>query len=281
MSKVYLDGRFVDKLDAKVSVFDHGLLFGDGATVGLRIVAGKLPLLDASLDQLFATASRLGLRVGGEREALAVAVRETVAVNARHVGYVRILLTRGAGMLAHDPRKCEPTVVIIADDVLPYPDDVTEHGLHVVVAQSVRRGGQLENGGLTLSELTAVLAKQEALSRGCLDAVVLNAAGDVNGTIDAGLFLVANGTVVTPDPERTPDAVFTRWLLDRLAEWGVPVDVRPVLPEELGLATEVFLAGTVTGVVPVVRIDGEIVGEGTAGPVTRDIRRRAVQWHHE
>ena len=125
MSKVYLDGRFVDKLDAKVSVFDHGLLFGDGATIGLRIVAGKLPLLDASLDQLVATASRLGLRVSGDREALASAVRETVAVNARQVGYVRILLTRGAGMLAHDPRKCEPSVVVIADDVLPDPLPLT------------------------------------------------------------------------------------------------------------------------------------------------------------
>ncbi len=281
MSKVYLDGRFVDKLDAKVSVFDHGLLFGDGATVGLRIVAGKLPLLDASLDQLFATGTRLGLRVGGDREALAAAVRETVAVNARQVGYVRILLTRGAGMLAHDPRKCEPTVVVIADDVLPYPDDVTEHGLHVVVAQTVRRAGQLEDGGLTLSGLTAVLAKQEALSRGCLDAILLNAAGDVNGTIDAGLFLVVNGLVVTPEPTRNPDAVFTRWLLDRLAEWGNPVEVRSVLPGELPTAAEVFLAGGVAGVVPVVRIDGQVVGDGVAGPVTRDIRRRAVQWHHE
>ena len=281
MSKVYIDGRFVDKLDAKVSVFDHGLLFGDGATVGLRIVAGKLPLLDSSLDQLYATASRLGLRVSGDRVALAAAVRETVAVNARQVGYVRILLTRGAGMLAHDPRKCEPTVVIVADDVLPYPDDVTEHGLHVVVARTVRRNGNVEDGGRTLSGLMAVLAKQEALSRGCLDAVVLNAAGDVNGTIDAGLFLVANGTVVTPDPERSPDAAFTRWLLERLAEWDIPVGVRLVLPEELPAAAEVFLAGSVTGVVPVVRIDGAVVGDGTAGPVTRDIRRRAVQWHHE
>ncbi len=281
MSKVYLDGRFVDKLDAKVSVFDHGLLFGDGVTVGLRIVAGKLPLLDASLDQLLATASRLGLRVGGDRDALAAAVRETVAVNARQVGYVRILLTRGAGMLAHDPRKCEPSVIIIADDVLPYPDDVTDHGLHVVVAQTVRRAGQLEDGGLTLSGLTAVLAKQEALSRGCLDAVVLNSAGDVNGTIDAGLFLVTGGVVVTAPPERGPDAVFTRWLLDRLAEWQIAVEVRRVLPEELATATEVFLAGSVTGIVPVVRIGGELVGDGAAGPLTRDIRRRAVQWHHE
>ena len=281
MSKVYLDGRFVDKLEARLSVFDHGLLFGDGATVGLRIVAGKLPLLDASLDLLFATASRLGLRVNGDREALAAAARETVAVNARRVGYVRILLTRGAGMLAHDPRKCEPSVVIIADDVLPYPDDVTEHGLHVVVAQSVRRAGNVEDGGLTLSGLTAVLAKREALSHGCLDAVVLNAAGDVNGTIDAGLFLVAGAAVVTPDPTGNPDAVFTRWLLDRLAEWGVPVEVRRLLPEELVTATEVFLAGTLTGVVPVVRIDGGVVGGGAAGPVTRDIRRRAVEWHHE
>ena len=281
MSKVYLDGRFVDKLDAKVSVFDHGLLFGDGATIGLRIVAGKLPLLDASLDQLFATASRLGLRVSGDREALASAVRETVAVNARQVGYVRILLTRGAGMLAHDPRKCEPSVVVIADDVLPYPDDVTEQGLHVVVAQSVRRFGGVEDGGLTLSGLTAVLAKREALSRGCLDAVVLNIAGDVTGTIDAGLFLVAGDAVVTPEPTLSPDAVFTRWLLDRLAEWGVPHAVRQVSPAELPAASEVFLAGSVTGVVPVVRIDGGVVGDGGAGPLTRDIRRSAVQWHHE
>ena len=281
MGKVYLDGRFVDKLDAKVSVFDHGLLFGDGATVGLRIVAGKLPLLDASLDQLFTTATRLGLRVSGDRVALAAAVRETVAVNARQVGYVRILLTRGAGMLAHDPRKCEPTVVIIADDVLPYPDDVTEHGLHVVTAKTVRRSGNVEDGGLTLSGLTAVLVKQEALSRGCLDALVLNASGDVNGTIDAGLYLVTDGVVVTPEPAANPDLVFTGWLLERLAEWGVAVEVRRVAAEEPQAADEAFLAGTVTGVVPVVRIDGHRVGNGEAGPVTRDIRRRALQWHHE
>ena len=277
MSKVYLDGRIVDKLDAKVSVFDHGLLFGDGATVGLRIFAGKLPLLDASLDQLFATATRLGLRVSGDRDALAAAVRETVAVNARRVGYVRILLTRGAGMLAHDPRKCEPSVVIIADDVLPYPDDVTEHGLHVVTAKTVRRAGNVEDGGLTLSALTAVLAKREALANGCLDAVIVNAVGDVTGSIDAGLYLVTAGTVVTPEPATGPDLVFTQWLLDRLTEWGVPVLVRRVLPDELRAADELFLAGTVTGVVPIVRIDGHAVGDGTAGPLTRDIRRRAVQ----
>jgi len=281
MSNVYLDGRFVDKLDAKVSVFDHGLLFGDGATVGLRIFAGKLPLLDASLDQLFATATRLGLRVSGDRDALAAAVRETVAVNARRVGYVRILLTRGSGMLAHDPRKCEPSVVIIADDVLPYPDDVTEHGLHVVTAKTVRRAGNVQDGGLTLSALTAVLAKREALANGCLDAVILDAVGDVTGTIDAGLYLVTAGTVVTPDPTTGPDFVFTRWLLDRLTEWGMPVAVRRVVPDELRAADELFLAGTVTGVVPIVRIDGHAVGDGTAGPLTRDIRRRAVQWHHE
>jgi len=281
VSKVYLDGRFVDKLDAKVSVFDHGLLFGDGATVGLRVHGGRLPLLGPSLDDLFATATRLGLRVSGDREALAAAVRETVAVNARQVGYVRILITRGAGMLAHDPRKCEPSVVIIADDVLPYPDDVTEHGLHVVVAKTVRRAGNVEDGGLTLSALTAVLAKQEALSRGCLDAVILDAAGGVTGTIDAALYTVAGGRVVTPELAGNPDAVFTRWLLDRLAEWGVPVEARRVLPDELAAADELFLAGTVTGVVPIVVIDGRPVGGGVAGPVTRDIRRRAVQWHHE
>ncbi len=281
MGKVYLDGRFVDKLDAKVSVFDHGLLFGDGATVGLRIVAGKLPLLDASLDQLFATATRLGLRVSGDRDALAAAVLESVAVNARQVGYVRILLTRGAGMLAHDPRKCEPSVIIIADDVLPYPDDVTEHGLHVVTAKTVRRTGNVEDGGFTLSGLTAVLAKQEALARGCLDAVILNAAEDATGTIDAAVYLVTGGRVVTPDPASNPDAVYTRWLLDRFAEWGRAVDVTRVTPDDLRAADELFLAGTVTGVVPIVALDGQTVGDGTAGPVTRDIRRRAVQWHHE
>ena len=281
MGKVYLDGRFVDKLDAKLSVFDHGLLFGDGATVGLRIVAGKLPLLDASLDQLFATATRLGLRVSGDRAVLAAAVLESVAVNARQVGYVRILITRGAGMLAHDPRKCEPSVVIIADDVLPYPDDVTEHGLHVVTAKTVCRTGNVQDGGLTLSALTAVLAKQEALARGCLDAVILDAAGDVTGTIDAAVYLVTGGRVVTPDPALNPDAVYTRWLLDRSAEWGRAVDVTRVTPDDLRAADELFLAGTVTGVVPIVALDGQTVGDGTTGPVTRDIRRRAVQWHHE
>ncbi len=232
MGKVYFDGRFVEKLDAKVSVFDHGLLFGDGATIGLRIFDGKMPLLAESVEAILTTAERLGLRVPGDRVALADAIRETVRVNERKVGYVRVLITRGAGMLAHDPRKCEPSTVIIADDVLPYPDDVTEHGLEVVVCDTVFRLNALADTQYTFSDLVGVLAKREALARGCLDAVVLDAAKRVTGTVDSGLAIVHDGRVILVPPSDCPDAVFTRWLAERLRANGHPVETRYATPAD-------------------------------------------------
>jgi branched-chain amino acid aminotransferase len=281
MGLVYLDGRFVEKLDAKVSVFDHGLQFGDGAAIGLRIFDGKLPLLAESVDALMLTASRLSLRFPMGDDHLAAAIRETVRVNERKVGYVRVMITRGAGMLAHDPRKCEPSLVIIADDVLPYPDDVSEHGLEVVVCTSVRRQNFLSDTQYTLSDLVSVLAKREALGRGCLDAIVLDAGQRVTGTVDSGLALVRGGSVVVVPPPGCPDAVFTLWLIDGLHSAGVPVVTRVMTQDDLATADELFLAGTVPGVVPIVKVDGRAVGDGSTGPVTRDIRRRVVQWLHE
>ena len=277
MGKVLIDGRYFDKYDAKVSVFDHGFLFGDAVTVGLRIVAGELPLLDPSLDRLYAAAARIALPIPHDRHELAGLIRDCVATNERAVGYAQVIVTRGAGMQAHDPRKCVPTVIVTADDVLPYPNAVIEHGLHVVVARRVRRVDPASDGAMSLHSLTMVVAKQEALSAGCLDAILLDGSGRVTGTIDAGLVLVTGGAIVTPPLEAGPDPVFLEALIAQIESGGRAVRRAEVGVEELLAADEVFLAGTVSGVVPIVRIDGRPVADGLPGALAREIRPPHLQ----
>ena len=198
-SRVYLNGDLVPKLDARLSVYDHGLLFGDGVWEGMRLFRGEVFHLSDHLSLLFAAAKTVSLPLPFSADELAAAIASAVAANTRQYGYVRVVVTRGPGTLGLDPRKCDPQVVVFVEDVVPFPQELYEHGLHVVTAAGVRLDpANPLHRVRSLSHAHMVLAKAEALRAGCLDAVLLTTSGFVAGCTEGHLFAVNDGIIRTP-----------------------------------------------------------------------------------
>lgn len=270
MSLVWINGHLVDKAEARVSPFDHGFLYGDGVWEPLRVFRGQLFRPEDHIRRLFATAEGLSIDIPLSPTELIAAVRETVRANNRTEGYVRVIATRGPGTIGPDPRKLDPQVLIIAEEYLPFPAELYEHGLHAVTAPTRL---DLSNPGHThrvLGRPHAVLAKQHALRGGCLEAVFLTAADTVVGGTEGTLFLVRQGDV-TPLPAYPPDATWTT-VIDIARRNGPQVPVTAATMADLLAADEVFLAGTSCGVIAVVQIDGRPIGSGSEGSITRQIR---------
>src|SRR5262249_27646843 len=181
MTKVYINGKLFDKNDAKVSVYDHGLLYGDGVFEGIRVYAGKVFRLDEHMRRLYESARHIALEIPYSLPRLTEAVVETVRVNQKADGYIRLIVTRGAGTLGLDPRKTtDPQVIIIVDDIALYPAEVYEQGLEVVTAATIRNHPNAVNPRIkSLNYLNNILAKIEAVRAGCLEAIMLNANGEV------------------------------------------------------------------------------------------------------
>ena len=275
-AKVWIDGTLVGKNDAKVSVFDHGLLFGDGVWVGTRIYGGKAFRLAEYLKELGHAAAAYSLPLPLSADELAKAVEVTIRANNRTEGYVRLTVTRGVGTLGLDPRKCTASVVVIADDVVPYPREVCDAGLDVAAVY-----GPVPSPPQLLSQNVAVYAKTEALRAGCLEAVLLDPDGGVIRTTDGEVFLVAGGRLRrTTRCTGARDRVLSDAVWEVAEQAGVPTDAGLLTRDDLTAADEVFVASAAAEVVAVRSIDGATVGDGTPGPVTRVLReayRRAVR----
>lgn len=265
MSQVWIDGALIDKNDAKVSVFDHGLLFGDGVTEGMRVYGGSVFRLAQHLDRLFAAADTTALKLTMTRADFAAAITATLAANGRTDGYIKVVVTRGAGTLGLDPRKCEPQVVVIAEDVVPFPRELYHVGLDVVTA-SVR--WPLPHPVGTLSRVAGVMAKREALQAGCLEAIVLDAAGSVVGGAESDLAAVYGST------QRLPNrGGVTQQFVAELAERaGLTVVVSGLTRDDLRMADELFLVSAEAELIGVRSLDGSKVGAGGEGPITRQLR---------
>lgn len=268
MSRVWVNGTLMDKTRACVSVFDHGLLYGDGVWEHLRIVGGEPFDLPAHLDVLSAAAAALGVDLPLSRDELAGAVRGTIRANDRTSGYVRIVVTRGPGTLGPDPRKLDPQVVIVAEEYHPFPVELYGHGLHVVVYPVPVDIEAPENRVRSLGRPHIVLAKQYALRHGCLEAVLTDRAGGLVGTTE-GMLLVCRGGTILPAAGLPPEPL-GRHLLpgESLVSQG------PLTVADLLTADEAFIVGTTCGVIGVVRVDGRTIGGGTEGPITRSVRDR-------
>ena len=274
-AKVWIDGRFVDKINAKISVLDHGLLFGDGVCVGTRIYGGQVFQLPQHLERLFATAALIGLRIPLTPEDITQVVHDSITLNDRTNGYVRITVTRGAGMMGLDPRKCEPCVIVIADDVLVYPKEVTEFGLHIITSQSVRLySSDIASQGSTLSTIHAVLAKREALQAGCLDALILDEQGHITGTTDGAFFLVIGNVLKTPSLASCPDPIMHRYVKSFAASAGYNVVEESLTQHELAQGVEAFVASSSAGIVAIISIDQQAIGNGLQGPITQLLREQ-------
>jgi branched-chain amino acid aminotransferase len=264
MSILWINGELLDKSAARVSPFDHGLLYGDGVWEHLRVFGGNLFRPDDQLKHLFAAAAALAIDIPLSPDELRAAVDATVAANRRTEGYVRVIVTRGPGTIGPDPRKIDPQVFVTAEEYLPFPAELAESGLHAAAVPCIDRENPY-HAVRALGSPHVVGAKAAALRGGCLEAVLLDRAGRVFGCTEGQLFVVKGGAARRP-AFAIPDVVAD------FAAKQCAATAADIAAAELLQADELFLAGTAAGVVGIVRADGTAVGDGTEGPATRAVR---------
>ncbi|MGE0760750.1 MAG: branched-chain-amino-acid transaminase [Pirellulaceae bacterium] len=275
--KVYVSGQLYDKEHAKISVYDHGLLYGDGVFEGMRSYSGKVFRLAAHLDRLWGSAKAICLEIPISKDAMAQAVNETLRANKIEDGYVRLVVTRGAGTLGLDPNRCSnPQVIIIADYITLYPQEYYENGLQIITASTIRNHtAALSPRIKSLNYLNNILAKIEGLQAGCIEALMLNHKGDVAECTGDNIFIVARGELLTPPTDAGILEGITRDAVIELARGaGIPVREAALSRHDVYVADECFLTGSAAEVVPVVKVDSRKIGDGKPGPITRDLTRR-------
>ncbi|MCH8045467.1 MAG: branched-chain-amino-acid transaminase [Planctomycetes bacterium] len=275
--KVYINGTLYDKADAKISVYDHGLLYGDGVFEGIRSYGGRVFRLEQHLDRLWESAQAIWLEIPISRDEMTAAINETLLANEIIDGYIRLIVTRGAGTLGLDPNKtADPQVIVIADTIALYPDEYYENGLDIVtVATQRNHPAALDPRIKSLNYLNNILAKIEGLRAGCVEALMLNHDGEVAECTGDNIFLVRGGALATPPTTAGILAGITRGVVIELAQGaGLAVHEDPLSRRDVYVADECFLTGTAAEVVPVVRIDDRVIGDGKPGPVTRDLMQR-------
>lgn len=278
--QVYINGKLFDKPDAKVSVYDHGLLYGDGVFEGIRVYEGKVFRLREHVDRLYESARSLYLEIPMSREQMADAVRSTVQANNKKNGYIRLVVTRGAGYLGLDPRKTtDPQVIIIVDDISLYPAELYENGMEIVSASTIRNHPNAVNPRVkSLNYLNNILAKVEGVRAGAMEALMLNHKGEVAECTGDNIFLVKHGVLRTPSIDAGILEGVTRNAVIELARAAnIPVQEVALTRHDVYTADECFLTGTAAEVIPVIKCDGRPIGSGKPGPITRQLRERFQQ----
>lgn len=275
--KVYVAGKYVDKADAKISVYDHGFLYGDGVFEGLRSYAGRVFRLGEHLDRLWESAKAIWLTIPTTKEALAAVVVETLRINDIRDGYVRLVVSRGAGSLGLDPTKTsDPQIVVIADHISLYPKEMYEKGLEIVTAATVRNHPNALSPRIkSLNYLNNILAKIEALQSGAVEALMLNTKGEVAECTGDNIFLIRGKTLLTPPIDAgILDGVTRRAVMELAEGMGLTVKEIPLVRHDVYIADEVFLTGTAAEVIPVVKVDLRTIGDGKPGAATLELTRR-------
>lgn len=278
--KIYLDGQFVDEPDAKVSVFDHGLLYGDGVFEGIRFYNGRVFLLEEHLDRLYDSAKAILLTLPLERPVLREAVLETCRQNNLRDGYIRLVVTRGKGDLGLNPNRCkQPTVFIIAASIELYPEKYYTEGLRVNTVPTQRVSpAALSPAIKSLNYLNNIMAKVEGVRAGAMEALMLNHKGEVAECTGDNIFLVKQGILKTPSTDAGILEGITRNAILELARAAdIPTQEIALTRHDVYAADECFLTGTAAEVIPVVKCDGRPIGNGKPGPITRQLRERFVQ----
>ena len=271
---IYIDGEFLPKAEAKVSVFDHGLLYGDGVFEGIRSYNGRVFKLDEHLERLYDSAKSIMLQIPIPIETMKEAVLETLRRNHLREGYIRLVVTRGVGDLGLDPDKCpNPTIIIIADKITLYPQKFYEKGLDIVTASVRRNYPEAINPRIkSLNYLNNILAKIEGKQAGTEEVLMLNAEGYVVECSGDNIFWVKNGVLVTPPVHIGILEGVTRNSVIVLArDSGMQVEERVFTRHDLYIADECFLTGTAAEVIPVVTIDRRTIGDGRPGKVTQKL----------
>src|SRR6266436_3271066 len=272
--KIYIDGKFYDEKNAKISVFDHGLLYGDGIFEGIRAYHGRVFRLKEHIDRLFYSAKGILLNLPLSHAQFMEATLETCRRNKIRDGYIRLVVTRGVGGLGLNPKKCRaPSVIIIADRIQLYPPEYYERGLDLITVPTVRNLHSALNPAIkSLNYLNNILAKIEANNGGCEEAVMLNAEGFVAECTGDNIFIIKASQVFTPPLSAGALYGITRGVVIDLATEASLVVSEPNLTRyDLFNADECFLTGTGAELIPVVKIDGRVIGTGKPGPVTASL----------
>ncbi len=273
---VYLDGELVPEDEAKVSVFDHGVLYGDGVFEGIRAYSGRVFRLEEHLERLYDSAGAIMLEVPLTPAELGEAVLATCRANDLHDAYIRLVVTRGKGDLGLDPRGCaRPTVFIIAASIALYPQEYYDKGLELITCTTRRNSPDaLDPRIKSLNYLNNILAKIETVRAGVPEGIMLSAEGYVAECTGDNIFLVRDDHVVTPPIYVGNLKGITRQVvIELLAEMGVGAREELFRLPEVYKAKEVFLTGTAAEIIPVVTVDSRTIGEGTPGALTQSLRQ--------
>ena len=272
--KVWIDGKLVNKGDAKVSVYDHGLLYGDGVFEGIRVYHGKIFESEAHLRRLYESAKSIRLTIPMSPQEIQAAMEETVRANNFRDCYIRLIVTRGVGNLGLNPRGCDrPSVIVIADHIAIYPKEMYEQGMTVITSTVIRNHPNAISPRVkSLNYLNNILAKIEAVDAGVPEAIMLNGDGSVAECTADNIFVVRRGQLQTPG---TADGILegiTRAVILRLARaQGMDCVEKTLQRHDLYIADECFLTGSAAEVIPVTKIDGRVIGKGEPGPITQKL----------
>ena len=274
--RVYINGKLFDKADAKVSVYDHGLLYGDGVFEGIRVYHGKVFKHREHVERLYESALSIALEIPLSRDDMMKAVEETVKANEKHNGYIRLIVTRGPGNLGLDPTSCVPQVIIIVDDISLYPAKLYESGMEIITSSLIRNHPNALNPRIkSLNYLNNILAKIEAIRAGVFEAIMLNHKGEVAECTGDNLFIVKKGVLKTPPSDSgILEGVTRNMVLDLAKAAGIPTVECGLTRHDVYIADECFLTGTAAEIIGVTKVDGRPIGTGTPGPVTKLLRER-------
>jgi branched-chain amino acid aminotransferase len=275
--KIYIDGKFYSEANAKVSVFDHGLLYGDGIFEGIRFYNGRVFRLEEHLERLWDSARSICLKIPMTRQEMTEALLQTIRQNQLHDGYIRLLVTRGVGNLGLNPEQCKnPSVIIIAATIALYHEDFYRKGLSIVTVATRRSNPASLNPAVkSLNYLNNVMARIEANLAGADEALMLNDAGNVAECTADNVFIITNGQIFTPPITAGALRGITRSVVfDIAGEFNIRVIEADFTRHDVFVAEECFLTGTAAEIIPVVKADGRVIGSGKPGPITTRIIAR-------
>ncbi|MGI6488827.1 MAG: branched-chain-amino-acid transaminase [Syntrophothermaceae bacterium] len=271
---IYLNGEFVPEEEAKISVFDHGFLYGDGVFEGIRAYNGKVFRLSQHIDRLYDSAKAINLEIPMSKEEMIEVVCETCRRNNLQDAYIRLVISRGKGDLGLDPKNCsEPTIVNIASSISLYPDEMYEKGMAVVTVPTRRNIPEGVNPRIkSLNYLNNIMAKIEAAIAGVSEAVMLNQEGFVAECTGDNIFIVKNGVLITPAPHLgLLDGVTRNAVIELAQKAGISVLETTFPRYDLFTADECFLSGTAAELIPVTKVDNRVIGDGKPGPVFKQL----------
>jgi len=276
--KIYINGKFYEKNEAKISVFDHGLLYGDGVFEGIRAYNRLVFKLNEHIDRLFESAKSIMLTIPLTKEQFAKAVVATLKANGLSDAYIRPVVTRGEGDLGLDPRKCtdKATIIIIADKIALYPEKLYKDGLKIVTVPTVRNLPEALNPQIkSLNYLNNILAKIEAANAGCDEAIMLDSLGYVAECTGDNIFIAKRGQLYTPPQCMGTLRGITRDAVLEIARKSkINVHEHVITRHEVYISDECFLTGTAAEIIPVVMVDGRIIGTGKPGKLTLSLKNK-------